>query len=96
MTQPGNAPKARPSHLTIVDAPFEFLSERLALEGRKGHVLRRIQHMNWDTAIVGFVLMFRKFTDCFSILKRMLEELEMKQFSYAEGTVLAYTSKKLK
>ena len=48
MTQPGNAPKARPSHLTTADE-VNKISEGLAFEDRKGRVLRRMQTLNWDT-----------------------------------------------
>ena len=48
--QPGNAPKARPSHLTTVDGAFEGLSEGLTFEDHKGRVLQRMQPLNWDTA----------------------------------------------
>ena len=41
VTQPGNASKARPSHLTTADE---------SLEESKGQVLRRMQTLNWDTA----------------------------------------------
>lgn len=33
VTQPGNVPKARPSHLAAVDVAYKGLSERLAFEG---------------------------------------------------------------
>ena len=46
VTQPGSAPKARPSHLTTVDVAFEGLSKGLAFEDRKGRVLQRMQTLN--------------------------------------------------
>ena len=46
MTQPGNALRARLSHLTTADAAFE---------GRKGQVLHRMQLLNWDTATVSLL-----------------------------------------
>ena len=52
VTQPGSAPKARPSHLTTVDVAFEGLSKGLAFEDRKGRVLQRMQTLNWDTTHV--------------------------------------------
>ena len=48
--QPENAPKAKLSHLTMVDIAFEGLSEGLALKDHKGRVLRRMQTSNWDSA----------------------------------------------
>ena len=39
MTQPGNAPKAGPSHLTTVDAACRALRRTLLQGGRKGWVL---------------------------------------------------------
>ena len=50
VTQPGNAPKARPSHLTTADA-VKKVSEGLAFEDCKGFE-GRIQTLNWDTDIV--------------------------------------------
>ena len=50
--QPGNAPKARPSHLTTADVALKSRSKGLAFEDRQGRVLRRMQTLNWDTAIV--------------------------------------------
>ena len=47
VTQPGNAPKARPSHLTTADQ-VNKVSEGLAFKDHK--VLRRMQTLNWDTA----------------------------------------------
>ena len=45
-----HAPKAWPSHLTMVDVAFEGLSEGLAFKNCKGCVLQKIQTLNWDTA----------------------------------------------
>ena len=47
--QPGNAPKARPSHLTTADV-VNKVSEGLAFKDCKGRVLQRTQTLNWDTA----------------------------------------------
>ena len=52
VTQPGNAQKARPSHLTTVGTAFEGLTEGLVFKGRKGRVLQRMQPLSWDTAQV--------------------------------------------
>ena len=49
VTQPGNAPKARPSHLTTADE-VNKVSEGLAFKDRKGRVLQRMQTLNWDAA----------------------------------------------
>ena len=56
MTQPGNAPKARPSHLTTVDAVNEVSPKDSAFEDLKGRVLWRMQTPNWDTATVSLNL----------------------------------------
>ena len=40
--------KARPSHLTTVDAAFEGPLEGVAFEGREGRVLRSMQPLNWE------------------------------------------------
>ena len=45
VTQPGNTPKTRPSHLTTVEA-VNKVSPKLAFEDRKGRVLRRMQTLN--------------------------------------------------
>ena len=53
MTQPGNAPKARPSHLTTADE-VNKVSEGLAFKDHKDRVLQRRQTLNWDAATVSF------------------------------------------
>ena len=58
LTQPGSAPKARPSHLTTTDA-VNKVSEGLAFKDRKGRDLRRMQTLNWDTASVCLVSKFK-------------------------------------
>ena len=54
VTQPGNAEKARLSHLTTADA-VNKVSEGLSFEDRKGRVLRRMQPLHWDTATVSLL-----------------------------------------
>ena len=46
--QPGNAPEARPSHLTTADK-VNKVSEGLAFKDHIGQVLQRMQTLNWDT-----------------------------------------------
>ena len=51
VTQPGNAPKARPPHLTTADQVNKD-SEGLAFKDSKGRVLQRRPTLNWDTEIL--------------------------------------------
>ena len=51
VTQPGNAPKARPSHLATADE-VNKVSEGLTFVDHKDWVLQRMQTLNWDTALV--------------------------------------------
>ena len=50
--QPGNAPQARLSHLTMAVVVNKISLKDPAFEDLKGRVLRRMQTLNWDIAIV--------------------------------------------
>ena len=56
MTQPGNAPEARPSQLTTADEVNEVSLKDSAFEDRKGRVLWRMRILNWDTAATSLIL----------------------------------------
>ena len=48
----GNAPKARPSHLTTAGEVNKVSLKDSAFEDHKGRVLQRTQTLNWDTTTV--------------------------------------------